>query len=380
MRILHLISSGGFYGAETMVLNLASAQAKLDNQVALGVFHNKHQPHLELAAEARRRGVAVKVFACNGRFDRAVFRDIREFMTANAIDVVHGHGYKSDFYGYFVARKLGTPLVSTCHLWTRATRTLRFYEFIDSLVLRRARRVAGVSDAITEALQRAGVPRSKLSTVFNGTDLMRFKTASSGLRDELEIADRPLIGTAGRLETQKGIEYFLQAAQGVVRVFPDAFFVIAGDGSLKPALARLISQLQLDAHVRLLGERTDMPAVYASLDLFVLASIDEGMPMTVLEALAAGRPVIATRVGAVGKLILPARTGLLVEARDVPALRDAILLCLRNPSFARELGSNGEQHVRQSFSAEAMARNYMEIYRQAVHEQAQAAVHAAQRS
>jgi glycosyltransferase involved in cell wall biosynthesis len=105
-----------------------------------------------------------------------------------------------------------------------------------------------------------------------------------------------------------------------------------------------------------------MPAVYASLDVFVLASIDEGMPMTILEALAAKRPVVATRVGAVDKVVLSQQTGLLVAARSAPALQEAILRCLRDPYFSRGLAQKGFELVHGAFSAEAMARQYLDIY------------------
>lgn len=367
MRILHLISSAGMYGAEAVVLNLAAAQKEQGHEPAIGVFHNRHSPHLEIAGEARKRSLAVEIFSCNGRFDWAAVRAIRDFVTANSIDIVHTHGYKSDIYGRFALNGLNAVFIATCHLWTRGTLSVRFYEFLDSLVLRGARRVVGVSDAITDLLAQAGLPRTKLATVYNGTDLSRFESPPRSLRGELGVGDSPLIGTVGRLETQKGIEYFIRAAREVLTEFPAAQFVIVGEGSLRSQLSELIGDLKVDASVRMLGERRDMPGVYASLDLFVLASIDEGMPMTVLEALAASRPVVATRVGAVSKLVVTDQTGLLVESRDVAALRDAMLRCLRDPAFARQLGSNGSRHVRNSFSADAMARNYTEIYSQALH-------------
>jgi glycosyltransferase involved in cell wall biosynthesis len=380
MKILHLISSAGMYGAETVVLNLTGAQKALGHEPVIGVFNNQHRPHLELASEAKKRFFQVEVFDCHGRFDRSTVRAIGKFVAGNSIDVVHSHGYKSDIYGYLAVRRERTPWVATCHLWTRGTRSIRFYEFLDAMVLRRARRVVGVSDAITEALAGSGIPESRLATVYNGTDLMRFNTGSRSLRDELEIGDRLLIGTVGRLETQKGIEYFVRAAQEVLAEFPDAQFVVIGEGSLRSQLSRLIHDLKLDRNVHLLGERTDMPGVYASLDLFVLASIDEGMPMTILEALAASRPVIATRVGAVSKLVMDGKTGLLLEARDVSALRNAILACLRDRNLARSFGVNGERHVRSSFSAEAMARNYDGIYAQAISQREGSAVPACQES
>src|SRR5215467_7491774 len=104
MKILHLISSAGMYGAEAVVLNLTAAQREMGHEPVIGVFHNRHRPHLEVAAEARKRELAVEIFACDGRVDRAAVRAIRDFISVNRIDVVHTHGYKSDIYGRFAVR------------------------------------------------------------------------------------------------------------------------------------------------------------------------------------------------------------------------------------------------------------------------------------
>jgi glycosyltransferase involved in cell wall biosynthesis len=285
------------------------------------------------------------------------------------VSLVHGHGYKANLYGFLSAKALGLPFVATCHLWTGASPAIRFYEFLDSLILRRAHKVVGVSDAISNTLRKSGLSPERVSTIHNGTDFSHYAEASPTLRTELRVGERILIGSVGRLETQKGFEYFVQAAGEVISEFPQALFVIIGEGSLRSKLEGLIRQLGLESHVLLLGQRNDMPDVYASLDLFVLASIDEGMPMTILEALSVGKAVVATAVGAVKELVIPEQTGLLVQPRDVTALRDAILRCIRNPSFTRALERNGQKHVRDSFSAETMGRRYLGLYKRLLHEQ-----------
>lgn len=354
------------YGAEVMLLNLASAQKHLGCESVIGVFRNEHLPHIEVAEEARSRGLQVEIFNCSGRFDHKPQGTIRKVLRKEDISLVHGHGYKANFYGYFAANALGLPFVATCHLWTGASPAIRFYEFLDSLILRRAHQVVGVSDAISNTLRESGLSPEKVSTIHNGTDFSLCGDASPTLRRELGIGERILVGSVGRLEEQKGFEYFLRAAREVLSEFPKTLFLVVGAGSLQSRLEGLIHELGLKTSVLLVGQRNDMPGVYASLDLFVLASIDEGMPMTILEALALRKPVIATAVGAVEKLVIPEQTGLLVQPRDVPALRDAMLRCLRNRSFAQTLGKNGQEHVQTFFSAPSMARKYVELYERVV--------------
>ena len=113
-----------------------------------------------------------------------------------------------------------------------------------------------------------------------------------------------------------------------------------------------------------------MPGVYASLDIFVLPSLYEGLPIALLEALAAGKPVIATPVGAVLDLIHNEQTGLLVEPENPEALYAAICRLIGDPELRRELAANGQRYVQEHFSAESMARRYVDVYEDALRRRA----------
>jgi glycosyltransferase involved in cell wall biosynthesis len=128
----------------------------------------------------------------------------------------------------------------------------------------------------------------------------------------------------------------------------------------------LAQSLGIASNVVFVGVRNDMPGVYASLDILVLPSLVESMPMCLLEAMAAGKPVIATRLGAVPQLILPDQTGILLEPGEVTPLAEAILRLRMNPDLALRLGANAHTHVARHYSAEAMARNYIEQYHRAM--------------
>jgi len=363
MKVLHLISSGGMYGAENMLLNLASAQKQFGCEPVIGVFINDRNPQSGTVEAARRRGVEVETFSCRGRFDGRTISAIRAFISSRRFDLVHSHGYKSNFYGYLAARPLAVPLISTCHLWTGATLSVRVYEWLDSLTLRLAQHVVAVSDVIADILRKAGVPARRVSTIYNGTDLSLFGDAPPTLRQELGVGSRPLIGTVGRLEEQKGLSYFIEAGREIISKLPEAILVIVGEGSQRSRLIEQIRGYGLESNILLLGSRENMAEVYASLDVFVLASVDEGMPMTILEALAAARPVVATRVGAVGQLILQDQTGILVEPRNVSALSAAILHVLNDKALAQTLAAAGAERVRKHFTADSMARKYLDVYR-----------------
>ncbi len=361
MVVLQLISSEGYYGAENVLVNLAGSLEKMGCRSIVGVFRNAHRPHVEVATHAQNRGLHVEIISCRGKADRKAVDRIRQCIRDHSVDLVHMHGYKADLYGYAAARDLGRPVIATYHIdWPDRGIALRVYHVLDRLVVRRFDRIVAVSDKIARSLQRSGVPREKVTTIPNGIDLSAFARPASGV----PISDRPgrVVGLVGRLTPQKGPEYFLRAARSVLDALPDVVFAFIGGGPERERLEALSRELGIERSVVFAGQRNDMPAVYASLDLVVLPSINEGLPMALIEALAARRPVVATRVGAVPELIEHERTGLLVEPRDVAGLQAAIRRLLTDSELGRRLGENGHVLVNQRFSAEAMAQSYLSLY------------------
>lgn len=370
MKILQLISSEGFYGAENVVAALTRDLELCGNSVLLGVFENAHVPVNNVAAQLEARGLQVLRIKCRRRFDSQAVKQISSIIAAQGIKLVHSHGYKSDIYAWLAARKMGLPLVATSHLWTRQTAAVRFYEFLDARVLRGFSAVVAVSDRIATELHQVRVPPEKICIIDNGIDLRPFDSAAPVLRSELRTGQQLLIGSVGRLVAQKGLSFFLIAARQLLREFPDLQFVIAGDGPDRPQLEHQARDLEIVDNVRFLGARTDMPDVYASLDVFVLASVAEGLPMALLEAMASGVPVVATEVGAMPKVVVPGKNGMLVRPGDAGELAQAIACFVRDPALRRRLAQNGKQDIRERFSSQVMAQNYFQLYQQLLEKKA----------
>lgn len=370
MRVLQLISSAGHYGAENMLLNLSQSLQRLGCEITVGVFYNTHRPNTELADQARAHGLPVVMIRCEGRADREAARAIAEAIRANQIELVHSHGYKADLYGFTVAKDLGVPILATCHNWPDKNLPLWVYSVLDRLMLRRFPQIVAVSENVRAALRRFGIPLSRISILGNGIDLEPFRAASPTLAAEIRKGDRLVVGLVGRLVPAKGPEYFLQAAREVLKRFPKTLFIFVGEGPEHRRLEKLTRELGIEHNVNFVGQRRDMPGVYSSLDVLALPSLTEGLPMTILEALAAKRAVVATRVGAIPDVVLHERTGLLIEPRDVSALQHALERLLGDAALRLRLGEAGCALVRQKFSAEAMARNYLDLYQRLVLERA----------
>jgi glycosyltransferase involved in cell wall biosynthesis len=222
-------------------------------------------------------------------------------------------------------------------------------------------RVIAVSNEVRERYRvTLGVPAAKLAVVRNGILIPQaIEPRDSGLRAQL-IRGRPdfVVLTPARFHEQKGHVYLLEAAARV----PDTTFVLAGDGELRPAMEQRARDLGVMDRCVFLGHRSDVPALLAAADVFVLPSLFEGLPISILEAMAAERPVIATAVGGTDEAVVNGATGLLVPPRDPAALAAAISRLRAEPALARRLAQAGRARVEADFSSEATARGVMQIY------------------
>ncbi|MGD0646650.1 MAG: glycosyltransferase family 4 protein [Acidobacteriaceae bacterium] len=365
MRVLHIISSGGMYGAEAVILNMSRTLNEGPHRSTLGVFLNSSNPNLQLHESASREGIESHLIPCTGRLDRTAIRRIRELAAQAGADVIHAHGYKADLYVYFALRGSNLPLVSTCHTWYNHDPKDRFFGIVDRFVLRSYGNIVAVSDGVREDLLKAGVRADKISMIRNGIDLRTFDRASGVLKSELGWSEYPLIGLVGRLSSEKGVDIFLTAAALVLKQLPDAKFVVIGDGPDRAKLDALIDELGIGGSVRMLGRRDDMSAAYASLDLMVSSSRREGLPIAILEGMASRLPLIATPVGAVPTVVLDGRTGVLVPAEAPELLATAIIGLLRDDSQRERLGSTARQLVEDQFSAQRMTADYLGVYESA---------------
>ncbi len=363
MKVLHIISSGGMYGAEAVILNLSRTLKEGPHSSVLGVFSNSANPNLQLHETALKQGLASHLIPCKGQIDLGTIAAIRELANQSGADVIHAHGYKADIYVFLALRGLGIPFVSTCHTWYDTDLMVSLYGIADRFVLRKYARVVAVSEEVKQRLLKAGVREDKIRMVRNGIDLRPF----DGVAPSLRGADNALIvGLIGRLAWEKGVDVFLAAAAKVLAEFADVKFVIVGEGPDREKLERSIDELKIRDRVTMLGRRDDMPSVYASLDVMVSSSRQEGLPMAILEGMASSLPLVASAVGEVPSVVLDGRTGVLVPAGDVDALASGIGELLRDQAKRLRFGAAAKQLIQDEYSAERMTADYLRVYDEAI--------------
>jgi glycosyltransferase involved in cell wall biosynthesis len=253
---------------------------------------------------------------------------------------------------------------------------MKFYAALDKSFLNRFDRVIAVSDTVKQQILNCNISAKKVLAIYNGIDIHRFKNQEKwdSLRKEVGIhKNSKVIGTVGRLSAEKGHINLVKTAEKLLQECAEVVFLIVGDGPLRQNLEADSCQLAEKIHVKsgngkppfiFAGVRRNMQDVYALMDVFVLPSLTEGLPMALLEAMAAKKPVVATRVGAVPRVIADGRSGLLVPAGDVDALAEAIIRLMKDPQEAGRLAQRGHERVKKDFSSQTMTQRYIEVYQE----------------
>jgi glycosyltransferase involved in cell wall biosynthesis len=220
------------------------------------------------------------------------------------------------------------------------------------------------SEAIRTMLVADGVPAARTVTVHEGIDLERVESAPRAkLHEDLFLPHQaPLVGNVAALVPHKGQRHLVEAAALVVRKVPDARFVIAGEGELRPALERQIKEHRLEKHVVLAGFRPDVLSLHKAFDIFVMSSITEGLGTSLLDAMAAAKPIVATSTGGIPEVVDDGVTGFLVAPRDDRAMAEAIVRLLKDADLRQRMGLAGLKRARERFSAERMLRETLRVY------------------
>jgi L-malate glycosyltransferase len=220
------------------------------------------------------------------------------------------------------------------------------------------------SEAIRKMLVADGVAPLRVVTVHEGIDLEHVAAAPvAPLHEELWLPHgSPVVGNIAALVPHKGHRHLIEAAALVMRDVPDARFVIAGDGELRPNLEHQVKHLGLDKHVFLTGFRADVLSLLKAFDIFAMSSVTEGLGTSLLDAMACAKPIVATTAGGIPEVVQDGGTGLLVPTRDHQAMAAAIVRLLKDVALRRRMGEAGLALVTAKFSAERMVQETLGVY------------------
>jgi glycosyltransferase involved in cell wall biosynthesis len=375
MRILHVIDSGGLYGAEIMLLHLMEAQVRLGLDPVLASIGSPDCGDKPVEVEGRRRGLRVEPFRMRPGPNWAGAFDILRFARREEIDLLHSHGYKGNIlFGLLPRRVRRLPVVTTLHgwTWTGGLTRMRAYEWLDGLSLRFVDRVVVVNQAMLSHPRLQFGKSARLVVSENGIPLAAPEPGQNeqDLNPEiLAFARRGFsIVAVGRLSREKGFDLLLAAVAGLVAQSKDVRLLIMGEGGLRESLLLQSRDLGVADRLMLSGYVPAAGKYLSRFDCFAIPSLTEGLPMVLLEAMAAGVPIVASRVGGMPEVLDNGRAGVLVGPGDAAALRAGIAAIMDHSAAAAERAGNACRRVREVYSSRAMAERYLEVYRQVLPE------------
>ncbi len=360
-KLAYVINNLNVGGAEKLLL---STVTKLDKEkYDVTVFSMLAGD--QLLQDFKDCGVKVVCLGMKHKRDLSGFWKLYRFFKSNEIQIVHTHLLEADIFGRFAALLAGVPIViSTQHsvdAWKKHPQRMRtkMRLWLDKFAARHSSGVIAVSDTVKEFLKKyQNVPPEKIYVLRNGIEVSNHIKAFSSKSDD----DIITLGSVGRLFEEKGFEYLLRAFQQVKILKPEIKLLIAGDGPLRAPLEQLAKELKISEDVTFLGNITDIPDFFRTIDIFVLSSIQEGIPLALLEAMAAAKPVIATTVGGIPEVIENGRDGVLVAAGKVEDLKNAILSLLEDKNRAKSIAKKARTKVLEEFNLDSAVKALDEIY------------------
>jgi glycosyltransferase involved in cell wall biosynthesis len=294
------------------------------------------------------------------------------FLSKNRFDIVHTHTSKPGFIGRLAARLSGVPLVfHTSHrfafdIYTSKLKS-RFFARLERLAGEWTDQLFVVSQQnLRLALNHKIIPKSKISYIPNSIEWKRFAISEKvklAKKTELGLAPESLvIGMVGRLSLPKLPGDFVQACALISERWPQARFLIIGDGPERSNIEFLIERCGLKGKLLMTGFRQDIPELLSILDVFVLPTRWEGMSISLLEAMAAGKPIVTTDIECNREVVKDGQTAVLVPPGKPTLLASAVERLLADREFATVIGARARQTVIERFSHEQMLEQIWHIY------------------
>ncbi len=357
-RILHTEASVGWGGQEIRILGEMLGMKDRGHTVALAA-----PEHSQIYKRAYSAGI--KVFGID--FDRkSLFitgHKLRKLIQSERIQILNTHSSRDSWAGGIAGKLAGIKVIRTRHISSRLNPNIATKFVYGPLTAGIITTGNFIKEQITREL---GISPGKIYSIPTGIDVTRFADADGeAVRLEFGIAaDEPVVGIAAALRSWKGHLHIVRAMSEVIRHFPKARLLAAGEGDLRKGIMELTAELGLQNSVILAGHREDIPEIIAAFDVSVMASYaSEGIPQFAIQSMAAGKPIVGTETGGIPEVVKDGINGYIVPPKNPEALAGAIIKLLSNPEKAREMGLAGRQMALFNHTKEKMLDDTEALYR-----------------
>lgn len=366
-------------GPDKTVLNSAAQHDPRRVYVLVVYLRQPHDHEFRIHEMAQKLGIDYTDLYDRSILDLDCLRGLVRLIREHRLELLHAHDDKTLLYAFLLRLMLpGLRILYTCHSHADTGRGdfPSLLPYLKSMARQRLqillmrgflKPIITVSNDTKERLVAKGLDPSGVAVLYNGIDTAAWRRSGGApvLRKELGVAgDGLLVGTVARITPEKDLGTFYEVARRVAQKLPGTRFVIVGDGygdELARARAE-VARLGLEEVVHFTGHRNDLRDVYLSFDLFLMTSLTEGLPNTLLEAMALGVPSVATDVGGVAELLLDGEGGFVAPARDVEALTRRVLELLGTPEMRERFSQQCRERIEGHFTFSHRVRLMEDYY------------------
>lgn len=363
IRVLHVLASSLGGGASHVFDLMAHKAQGIEQKLVVAPDGGT------IAARLRALGFEVEELDIAKGWKWSALLQLIRIIRKYRPSVVHCHGFRAGLYGRLAAKLASREIktILTVHgfhyFYYRNRFKKNLFMLLERIMRSLTHHVIAVSNTDCQHLLECRLTtRDKSQVILNGIPPSAgISCDKSEIRSRLNLPDleQPIIATVARLHYQKGVIYFLEAIPHILRAYPQARFLILGDGPERDNLQRAATAL---TNVRFLGNRDDAIEILRIVDVFVLPSLWEGLPLSLLEAMRAQVPIVATNVDGNLDVVEDGVTGLLVPPKNGEAIAKAVLRLLETPSLAQSLVEGGKIRLETDFSLENMLQKTRQIY------------------
>jgi glycosyltransferase involved in cell wall biosynthesis len=365
-NILLLNETSGPGGAETVLFNIVKNLDRSQYSPRVVLFRQGWFYHFLV-----ENGIATDVIESRRSWDLRFLLSLIKYCRLNKIDLIHAHLPGGNLYGSVVGKILGLPVICTFHNEYAMPGASRRFDGVKNFLIRNlASKLVMVAEYMKqEYLDNAKFPSDKIITIYNGVsdeepkepfDIIAFKTEIDFCEGDL------LIANVANFRPPKGHLVLIEAAYEVCQAIPKAKFLLIGeegDGKIIGEILERIGKHNLQDRIKLLGFRNDISQILRNIDIFLLASISEGLPMSVVEAMRASRPVVATNVGGLPEVVKSGVTGFLANPGDHHDLAEKLITLLKDQKLRKEMAEKGREVAISMFSLDEMISKYQALYK-----------------
>lgn len=352
-NVLFIVRTMGLGGTENVVLQLCEILSEKVNKIVVCSSGGVHEKKLQ---EMGIKHYVIPDIASKNPMDMLKScRSIKNVIDKEQISIVHSHHRMAAFYAELVAPRSVVKVANAHNTFTDKKKLTQ--------LAYRSTKVIAVGEMVKKNLtEYFGIPKEKICVIHNAVKPFDGNIVPVEALCQEHTKGNVLIGNIGRLSEQKGMSYFIEAAEITAKAHPEARFIIVGDGEESEQLHAQVKAKGLQNKVLFLGYRNDIQNVMSQLDFVVLSSLWEGLPLTPIEAYSVGKTVVGTAVDGTTEIIRDGIDGYLIEPRNPMQLAEKMNELIENPEMRESMGIQAMKRYQDEFSFEKLSERYIAFY------------------